>query len=170
MPQTPLPWPICRWRQLTRSLSSLSPPRGTSPGQKTSELDIKKAVFKLPKLKVAPAADEEEEEDDEEEDSDEESENEAAAEFEGEEKQAKFSFMKVIRDNKPEEPRAPERRKVVEKVKVMRQIENWELPKISLIEDPPASRVKIDEKEIRRKAELLREKLSHFSVGRPVHR
>lgn len=62
------------------------------------------------------------------------------------------------------ETRAPEKRKVVEKVKVMRRIENWELPKISLVEDPPLSRIRIEEKEIRRKADLLKEKMSHFSV------
>lgn len=62
------------------------------------------------------------------------------------------------------EERAPEKRRVVEKVKVMRRIENWELPKISLVEDPPLSRIKIDEKEIRKKADLLKEKLAHFSV------
>lgn len=62
------------------------------------------------------------------------------------------------------ELRPPERRKVVEKVKVMRRIENWELPKMSLIEDPPVSRIRIEEKEIRRKADLLKEKMSHFSV------
>lgn len=62
------------------------------------------------------------------------------------------------------ESRPPERRRVVEKVKVVRRIENWELPKISLVEDPPVSRIRVDEKEIRRKADLLKEKLSHFSV------
>lgn len=56
------------------------------------------------------------------------------------------------------------KRKVVEKVKVVRNIENWELPKISLIEDPPASRIRVDEKEIRKKGELLKEKLALFDV------
>lgn len=65
----------------------------------------------------------------------------------------------VVDDTRP-----PEKRKVVEKVRVMRRIENWELPKISLVEDPPVSRIRIDEKEIRRKADLLKEKMSHFSV------
>lgn len=56
------------------------------------------------------------------------------------------------------------RRRVVEKVKVIRQIENWELPKISLLEDPPATRVRMDEREIRKKGELLKEKLALFDV------
>lgn len=62
------------------------------------------------------------------------------------------------------EARAPEKRRVVEKVKVVRRIENWELPKIALVEDPPATRVRIEEREIRKKADLLKEKLAHFSV------
>ncbi len=62
------------------------------------------------------------------------------------------------------EPREPQRRKVVMKAKVSRRVENWELPKISMLEDPPATRFKIDEKEIRRKAETLTDKLMQFSV------
>lgn len=58
----------------------------------------------------------------------------------------------------------PQRRKVVMKAKVQRRIENWELPKLSLLEDPPATRFKIDEKEIRRKADTLADKLGQFSV------
>jgi S-DNA-T family DNA segregation ATPase FtsK/SpoIIIE len=46
-----------------------------------------------------------------------------------------------------EENREPQRRKVVMKTKISRRIENWELPKISMLEDPPATRFKIDEKE-----------------------
>ncbi len=59
---------------------------------------------------------------------------------------------------------SPQRRKVVMKAKVQRKIENWELPKLSLLDDPPAARFKVDEKEIRKKAELLKDKLSQFSV------
>jgi S-DNA-T family DNA segregation ATPase FtsK/SpoIIIE len=56
------------------------------------------------------------------------------------------------------------RRKVIMKIKPPKRIENWEMPKLSLLEDPPATRVKIDKDEIRRKAELLTDKLKHFSV------
>jgi S-DNA-T family DNA segregation ATPase FtsK/SpoIIIE len=58
----------------------------------------------------------------------------------------------------------PQRRKVVMKAKVSRRIENWELPKLSMLEDPPATRFKVDEKEIRRKADTLTEKLGKFGV------
>jgi S-DNA-T family DNA segregation ATPase FtsK/SpoIIIE len=68
-------------------------------------------------------------------------------------------------------PRAPEkekkeaaRRKVVMKAKPPRRVENWDLPKLSLLEDPPATRFKVDEKEIRKKAELLTNKLAQFDV------
>lgn len=64
----------------------------------------------------------------------------------------------------PTQSRSVERRKVVLKTKVERRIENWELPKLSLLEDPPAARFKVDEKEIRKKAEILKDKLSQFSV------
>ncbi len=56
------------------------------------------------------------------------------------------------------------RRKVILKAKPPRRIENWEMPKLSLLEDPPITRVKLDKEEIRRKAELLTDKLKHFSV------
>jgi len=56
------------------------------------------------------------------------------------------------------------RRRVVMKTKVVRRIENWELPKLSLLEDPPHARFKVDEKEIRKKAELLTDKLGQFDV------
>ncbi len=58
----------------------------------------------------------------------------------------------------------PQRRKVVMKTKIQRHVENWNLPKLSILEDPPATRFKIDEKEIRRKAETLADKLKQFSV------
>lgn len=44
------------------------------------------------------------------------------------------------------------------------QVENWELPKLFLLEDPPPSRIRIDDREVRRKGELLKEKLALFSV------
>ncbi|MEI7973040.1 MAG: DNA translocase FtsK, partial [Bdellovibrio sp.] len=62
------------------------------------------------------------------------------------------------------EARGPESKKNIFKPKIQRKIENWELPKLAALEDPPSSRLKIDEKEIKRKAELLKEKMAHFSV------
>lgn len=58
----------------------------------------------------------------------------------------------------------PKRRSVQLKKAVQRKIENWELPKISLLEDPPFGRKKVDEKEIRQKAEILVNKLRQFQV------
>ncbi|MES2963739.1 MAG: DNA translocase FtsK, partial [Bdellovibrionota bacterium] len=57
------------------------------------------------------------------------------------------------------------RRKVKLQAKVERRIENWKLPEIHLLEDPPATRIRIDEREINRKAEVLTDKLAQFSVG-----
>lgn len=60
--------------------------------------------------------------------------------------------------------RLAQKRKVVMKAKPPRRVENWEMPKLSLLEDPPASRIKIDKAEIQRKAESLVEKLKNFSI------
>lgn len=59
----------------------------------------------------------------------------------------------------------PARRKVVLPTKTPRRIENWTMPKLSLLEDPPLTRIKIDEKEIRRKADITLEKLKQFGVN-----
>lgn len=56
------------------------------------------------------------------------------------------------------------KRRVVAKVKTPSKVENWTFPKLSIIDDPPALRHKVDEKEIKRKAELLVDKLAQFSV------
>lgn len=62
------------------------------------------------------------------------------------------------------------RRKVALTAKVERRVENWALPEISMLEDPPATRVRTDEKEINRKATILVDKLAQFSVkGEVVH-
>lgn len=60
--------------------------------------------------------------------------------------------------------RLAQKRKVVMKAKPPRHIENWEMPKLALLEDPPASRIKIDKAEIQRKADSLLEKLKNFSI------
>ncbi len=81
------------------------------------------------------------------------------------------AVIEYAEDNagKIKEPPAPsERRKVKLKAKVQRKVENWRLPEISMLEDPPASRYRIDEKEIRNKSHTLTDKLSQFSVGGEV--
>ncbi len=59
----------------------------------------------------------------------------------------------------------PARRKVVMPSKTPRRVENWTMPKLSLLEDPPLTRIKIEEKEIRRKADITLEKLKQFDVN-----
>ncbi len=59
----------------------------------------------------------------------------------------------------------PARRKVIMPVKAPRRVENWSMPKLSLLEDPPLTRIKIDEKEIRRKADITLDKLKQFGVN-----
>lgn len=58
----------------------------------------------------------------------------------------------------------PARRRVILKAKPPKRIENWKMPGISLLEDPPASRFKLDREELRRKAELLMQKLQMFKI------
>lgn len=73
----------------------------------------------------------------------------------------------LFQDSEKESPQlvlAPERRRVQLKTKVERRIENWKLPELNLLEDPPASRVKSDPKEIEKKAQILTDKLSQFNV------
>ena len=65
---------------------------------------------------------------------------------------------------KSEEPQKIERRKVQLNTKVERRIENWKLPELAMLEDPPASRIRIEPKEIDRKALILTDKLAQFSV------
>ncbi len=56
------------------------------------------------------------------------------------------------------------RRKVDLKKKVQRRIANWKLPEIGLLEDPPESRYRVDEREIKTKSNLLVDKLGQFAV------
>ncbi|MCB0349886.1 MAG: DNA translocase FtsK [Bdellovibrionales bacterium] len=59
---------------------------------------------------------------------------------------------------------AEKKRHISLKKKVQRRIENWELPKISMLEDPPYNRKKVGESEIRDKGQRLLNKLKHFNI------
>lgn len=74
--------------------------------------------------------------------------------------------LEIVMDtDKQQDEAAPApRRRVTLKTRVPRRVENWELPKLSLLEDPPATRTRIDEKEIRNKAKILTDKLAIFGV------
>lgn len=56
------------------------------------------------------------------------------------------------------------KRKVVMRTQVPAKVENWNMPKLSLLDDPPASRPKVDKEELKKKAEQLTEKLKLFNV------
>jgi len=56
------------------------------------------------------------------------------------------------------------KRSVKLKVRRDHKIENWTLPKLELIEDPPASRVRVEHSEIKERARILKEKLALFGV------
>lgn len=59
----------------------------------------------------------------------------------------------------------PARRKVMIPSKSPRRVANWSMPKLSLLDDPPLTRIRIEEKEIRRKADITLEKLKQFGVN-----
>ena len=65
-------------------------------------------------------------------------------------------------------PRKLKKRRVQMKKKIQRRIEKWELPKLSLLEDPPASRKRITAAEIEEKADILINKLKQFGVNGEV--
>lgn len=83
-----------------------------------------------------------------------------------------ISELELLADNKKEDESVavsayepPARRKVTMPNKTPRRVANWIMPKLSLLEDPPLTRIKIDEKEIRRKADITLEKLKQFGVN-----
>lgn len=61
-------------------------------------------------------------------------------------------------------PTSSGKRKVIMKAQAPTRIENWNMPKLNLLEDPPASRPKVDKEELKKKAEQLTEKLKLFNV------
>lgn len=63
---------------------------------------------------------------------------------------------------------APKPKINAEALKKKRLIENWELPKLSILESPTDSGVKVDEKLIKRNTFILEDKLSQFSVNGQV--
>lgn len=67
-----------------------------------------------------------------------------------------------------EQPEEIRRRPISLKKKVQRHIENWELPKLGLLQDPPYNRKRIDEREVRDKAQRLLNKLEHFGISGEV--
>ena len=83
-----------------------------------------------------------------------------------------ISELELLKDTKEEDENVtvsayepPARRKVTMPTRTPRRVANWIMPKLSLLEDPPLTRIKIDEKEIRRKADITLEKLKQFGVN-----
>lgn len=97
-------------------------------------------------------------------------ENETSRDEDDEEAEKEEETTALVQRNLKLESQEVPRRKVKLTAKVERRIENWKLPDINLLEDPPATRVKVDEREINRKAQILVDKLGQFSVkGEVVH-
>lgn len=58
----------------------------------------------------------------------------------------------------------PKRRKVTLNKNVQRRIANWKLPELKILEDPPASRYRVDHAEVQKKSNILVDKLQQFAV------
>lgn len=65
---------------------------------------------------------------------------------------------------KPVAPFLPIKRKIELKTKIARKVENWMLPDIQLLDDPPETRIKISHRELQEKGSLLLDKLNQFGV------
>lgn len=87
-------------------------------------------------------------------------------EEEGSEEEYEEEELEDEEEDEDESPaiRLSQKRKVVLKARPPRRVENWTMPKLGLLEDPPASRIKIDKSEIQRKGDSLLEKLKNFNV------
>lgn len=66
-----------------------------------------------------------------------------------------------------EDARAPKKEAAKQKEvfkKISRRIENWELPKLSMLEDPPFGSFKVDQRLMAKNTQLLEDKLAQFNV------
>jgi len=80
-----------------------------------------------------------------------------------------LDLSEIVEPDLLEKPLASEksseaRRKRIVANNLQSRIENWKMPGLMLLDDPPAIRIKVDRDELKKKAELLIDKLSQFSV------
>lgn len=80
-----------------------------------------------------------------------------------EDEQEEFLYEEEV-EAAPASEAKPKKRKVKLKKQVQRKIANWKLPEIKMLEDPPASRYRVDQAEVKNKSHILVDKLSQFSV------
>lgn len=80
------------------------------------------------------------------------------------EEQLEFSKQPIDQPLESHDDKVEVKRKVQIKFKHIQKVENWLLPKLNLIEDPPATRVRTDQNEIKERAKILKDKLSLFGV------
>lgn len=140
-----LKWLLFPFQQLALATGSLTSRKAK---EEKGPIIENKSFFKI--------AQENQEEDLEEEDDDSESEEiEVLDSLEEDVEKPQLSLFRKKKDKK---------RKVSLSKKVQRRINNWELPNIELMEDPPYGVARVDDAEIRKKSGLLTNKLEQFSV------
>lgn len=145
------------WSSMKEGFAFVTRPPVAKPATATAGGGPVSAFFKIqPEVKAAAAVLEDEDDEDEEDDEGEEDHGEAE---DGEDLKAPITgFLKEQFQTRLIRP------KKAAPVKIPRKAANWDLPKLSLLEDPPSTRTRLDEREIKGKARLLVEKLAQFSV------
>lgn len=136
--------------------------KAMAPQEGAPKAVVVRAPVRIPALKGAPPAKlaESDENDFEDEDEDEAQDDEPLA--------ASPTPVASVLSNVVSIAESMKRRPVRLKQKINRQVENWKLPDLSALDDPPATRIRVDKHEIEEKAQLIVEKLSKFEVGGEV--
>lgn len=141
-------WMAAAWTGFKNQLALLKPAplKLATAGGGTSFFKIASPVEK--KVEAAPLKDAVEE-------------DEAEEEEEGEDEPLAAPITGFLKEQFQAKLIAPKKKMMV---RIPRRAANWELPKLSMLADPPAGAKRLDEREIKGKARLLVEKLAQFSV------
>lgn len=89
--------------------------------------------------------------------------NEQSEAVEGAEERSSFNAQILVSDAIEDSETKQEKRREALK-RIQRKVANWELPKVSLLEAPPAGGFKVDQRLIARNTQLLEDKLAQFNV------
>lgn len=63
-----------------------------------------------------------------------------------------------------DKPVAPKKEKFFDRIQAPRKVENWVLPKLSLLEEASPRSISLDQKQLTRQVKILEDKLAQFSV------
>lgn len=140
------------WRSIAEKLN----PKNLLPAAPEKKVEDEEEEFE----EYEEEDDEEEWEAEAEEEDYEEVDDEEAEEHEPEQMDIEIGEVSARFEMQPQQTR----RKKRIKVKQRKRVANWEMPQVNTLEDPPLTAVKVDKNELKRKTELLEDKLSQFNV------